>query len=306
VPGASRYLPRQIACLGMQPIDPTDKRPPNVQIAASIRAAILGGELEPGAQLPAGHELAKFFGVSRMTVQTAVRTLREEGFVRSRTGSGVYVRDQASLPAPSQADHVLAGVAAYLFEMGHLKRLTRAGWLLLGIPQPETVAEHCFRAGAVGIALAALEGADIGRTAALCLLHDAHQTRNGDLLSVARAYVTTAMPAAVTAHQTSAMPNATAKIFQDLVAEYQAGQTLESQLARDADEIETLLQAAEYRAQGHDTQAWRETSTAALRTGSARQLAQAIGTANPHRWWSAFMTSNHQPRPSAQGRARAH
>lgn len=306
MPGASRYLPRQIACLGMQPIDPTDKRPPNVQIAASIRAAILGGELEPGAQLPAGHELAKFFGVSRMTVQTAVRTLREEGFVRSRTGSGVYVRDQASLPAPSQADHVLAGVAAYLFEMGHLKRLTRAGWLLLGIPQPETVAEHCFRAGAVGIALAALEGADIGRTAALCLLHDAHQTRNGDILSVARAYVTTAMPAAVTAHQTSAMPNATAKIFQDLVAEYQAGQTLESQLARDADEIETLLQAAEYRAQGHDTQAWRETSTAALRTGSARQLAQAIGTANPHRWWSAFMTSNHQPRPSAQGRARAH
>src|SRR5437762_12108984 len=95
-----------------------------------------------------------------MTVQTAVRILREEGFVRSRTGSGVYVRDQASLPAPRQHDHVLAGVAAFLFEMGHLKHLTRAGWALLGIPQPETVAEHCFRAGAVGIALAALEGAD--------------------------------------------------------------------------------------------------------------------------------------------------
>ena len=62
-----------------------------------------------------------------MTVQTAVRILREEGFVRSRTGSGVYVRDQASLPAPRQHDHVLAGVAAFLFETGHLKHLTRAG-----------------------------------------------------------------------------------------------------------------------------------------------------------------------------------
>ena len=183
----------------MQPINRTDKRQPNVQIAASIRAAILSGELEPGAQLPAGHALATFFGVSRMTVQTALRTLREEGFVRSRTGSGVYVREQASLPAPGQQDHVLAGVAAFLFEMGHLKRVTRAGWLLLGIPQPETVAEHCFRAGAVGIALAALEGADIGRTAALCLLHDSHQTRTGDVLSAARAYVTAAVPAAVTA-----------------------------------------------------------------------------------------------------------
>jgi 5'-deoxynucleotidase YfbR-like HD superfamily hydrolase/biotin operon repressor len=288
----------------MQPINPADKRRPNVQIAASIRAAILSGELQPGAQLPTGQQLAKFFGVSRMTVQTAVRTLREEGFIRSRTGSGVYVRDQASLPAPSQQEQLLSGVAAFLFEMGHLKHLARTGWLLLGIPQPETVAEHCFRAGVVGIALAALEGANVGRTAALCILHDSHETRNGDVISIARAYVTTAAPAAVTAHQTSAMPHAMAKVLQDLVAEYEAGQTLESQLAHDAHEIETLLQATEYLAQGHDTKAWHETSTAALRTGSARQLAQAIGTANPHSWWSAFMTSNHQPRPSAHGQPR--
>src|SRR5579859_784475 len=97
---------------GMQPIDPAEKRQPNVQIAASIRAAILTGELEPGSQLPPGHELAKFFGVSRMTVQTAIRTLRDEGFVRTRTGSGVYVRDQASLPGPAE-DHPLAGTATF-------------------------------------------------------------------------------------------------------------------------------------------------------------------------------------------------
>lgn len=289
----------------MQPIDPTDKRQPNAQIAASIRAAILSGELEPGAQLPTGHQLASFFGVSRMTVQTAIRTLREEGFVRSRTGSGVYVRDQASLPTRSQQnlrpDQVLPGVATFLFEMGHLKRVTRAGWLLLGIPDPETVAEHCFRTGAVGIALAALEGADVGRTAALCILHDSHQTRIGDISPVGRGYVTTAVPQAVTAHQTSAMPSAVAKIFQDLIAEYQAGETLEAQLALDADQIETLLQATEYRAQGHDTEAWRETSTAALRTGSAQRLAKAIASTRPHGWWSAFAAPHREQPPSAQG-----
>src|ERR1017187_3329393 len=232
--------------IDMQPIDAADKRQPNVQIAASIRAAILTGELAPAAQLPTGHELAKFFGVSRMTVQTAIRTLGEEGFVRSRTGSGVYVRDQASLPSSDEGDHPLTGVATFLFEMGHLKHLPRSGWLFLGIPQPESVAEHSFRVAVVGITLAAMEGADVGRTVALCLLHDAHETRIGDVPSVGRAYVTTAIPEAVTARQTSAMPDAVAKVVQDLVAEYEAADTPESRLAHDADKIETLMQAIEY------------------------------------------------------------
>ncbi|MQA84961.1 MAG: HD domain-containing protein [Streptosporangiales bacterium] len=287
---------------GMQPIDPADKRHPHVQIAASIRAAILTGEFEPGSQLPTGAELAKFFGVSRMTVQTALRTLRDEGFVRSRAGSGVFVQGQASLPTPDQKEHPLAGVATFLFEMGHLKHITRAGWLLLGVPQPETVAEHSFRVGAVGIALATLEGADVGRTAALCLMHDSHETRVGDVPSVGRAYVNTAVPEAVSAHQTSAMPDALTKVFQDLVAEYEASETLEAQVARDADKIETLLQAHEYEAQGNNTAAWRESSTAALRTASAKQLAQAITATDPHEWWAVFAASYRELRVSTRSR----
>ena len=59
----------------MQLIDPADPRKPYVKIAASIRAAILSGELEPGAQLGTGEELARFFGVARMTVHAAIRAL---------------------------------------------------------------------------------------------------------------------------------------------------------------------------------------------------------------------------------------
>jgi putative hydrolases of HD superfamily len=73
----------------MEPVDTADPRKPYVQIASSIRAAILNGELEPGMPLPPGHELAAFFGVSRMTVVAAIRTLREEGFVRSQAGGRV-------------------------------------------------------------------------------------------------------------------------------------------------------------------------------------------------------------------------
>jgi 5'-deoxynucleotidase YfbR-like HD superfamily hydrolase len=284
-------------------MDPADPRKPNVKIAASIRAAILGGELEPGSRLPSVEELARFFGVARMTVQAALRTLQDEGFVLSRPGSGVYVRDQASLPMPEGEEHPLAGTAAFLFEMGHLKNLPRSGWLLLGVPSPESVAEHSFRVGVVGITLAAIEGADVGRTAALALMHDAHETRIGDVPSVGRAYVTTAAPEAVTAHQTSAMPVDAAKVLRALTDEYEANETLEARLAHDADKIETLLQAIEYQAQGHDAAAWRETSLAALRTDAGRQLAQAIGAADP-RWWAAFAASYHELRASTRARAR--
>ena len=288
----------------MQPIDRADPRPPNVQIAASIRAAILTGELQPGTRLQSGQELATFFGVARQTVQTAINTLRTEGFVRGQVGSGVFVREQVSLPAASDEEEPLAGVAAYLFEIGSLKNLPRAGWLRLGIPLPESVAEHSFRVGVVGLALAAIEGVDVGRTSALCLLHDSPETRTGDVTAIGRAYITTEPAERVSEHQTAGMPEEAAKVFRDLVAEYEAGQTPEAQIAKDADKLESLLQAVEYQAQGYDTTPWQETSVTALRTDAGRQLARAIMAADPHGWWSNFAASYHELRKEAKGRAR--
>jgi 5'-deoxynucleotidase YfbR-like HD superfamily hydrolase len=146
-----------------------------------------------------------------------------------------------------------------------------------------------------------MEGADVGRTAALCLLHDAHETRIGDVPSVGRAYVTTAAPEAVTAHQTATMPDEVAKVVAGLTAEYEANETPEARLAHDADKLETLLQAAEYKAQGFDTDAWRESSLAAQRTDAGQRLAQAIGQADPHHWWAAFAASYAELRKSTRG-----
>jgi putative hydrolases of HD superfamily len=120
---------------------------------------------------------------------------------------------------------------------------------------------------------------------------------------VGRAHVTTAAPEAISSHQTAGMPDGAAKVFQELTAEFEADQTIEAQVARDADKLETLLQAFEYQAQGHDATAWQETSMASLRTESAKQLAQAIGATDPQ-WWSAFAASYRELRASAQGRSR--
>jgi putative hydrolase of HD superfamily len=286
----------------MQLIDPADKRHPYVQIAASIRAAILTGELEPGSALPPGRELADMFGVSSVPVTAAMRVLRDEGFVRSVPGGRVYVRDQAAQPVSDGTTHPLDGAATFLFEAGQMKNLARAGWVLLGIPDPESVAEHSFRVAVVGLVLAAIDGADPFRTAGLALMHDFHETRIGDVPSVGRAYVSTAAPEAITAHQTAGLPHEAAKVLQALTAEYEAtepGRSREAALAHDADKIETLIQAIEYEAQGYGTAPWRETSLAALRTDAGQQLAQAIGAADP-RWWAPFAASYHELRASTR------
>jgi len=79
-------------------LDPNDPRPPYQQVANSLRAAILTRSLSPGEKLPSGSQLAHRYGVARMTVQQAVRLLRDEGLVVSRQGSGVYVRQRAERP----------------------------------------------------------------------------------------------------------------------------------------------------------------------------------------------------------------
>jgi len=82
----------------MEKLDPDDPRPPYQQVANLLRAAILTRTFQPGEKLPSGPELAKRYGVARMTIQQAVRLLRDEGLIVSRQGSGVFVRERTERP----------------------------------------------------------------------------------------------------------------------------------------------------------------------------------------------------------------
>jgi GntR family transcriptional regulator len=74
-----------------------DPRPPYVQAADELRREIRTGELKPGQKLPSVRQLSERFGVAQMTVNNALRMLREEGLTVSTPGRGTYVRTE--LPA---------------------------------------------------------------------------------------------------------------------------------------------------------------------------------------------------------------
>src|ERR1017187_2458492 len=61
----------------------------------------------------------------------------------------------------------LRDTTGFLYEIGLLKRYKRTGWSLAGVPAPESVADHSFRASVIASVIAAMEGADPQRAAFL-------------------------------------------------------------------------------------------------------------------------------------------
>lgn len=72
-------------------IDPRQREPLQLQIYESVRRAILGGVLAPGARLPSSRMLADELGVSRLTAVLAFEQLVAEGYITARVGAGTFV-----------------------------------------------------------------------------------------------------------------------------------------------------------------------------------------------------------------------
>jgi len=102
-------------------IDPTSDRPVFKQIADRLRAAIVAGELAPGARLPSEQALIDTHGVARGTIRQAVNLLRSEGLVRTEHGRGSFVRDRAPVRRLAHdrfaRRHRERGRGAYLAEL---------------------------------------------------------------------------------------------------------------------------------------------------------------------------------------------
>ena len=69
------------------------------QVADWFAREIRGGRLSSGEKLPTEQKLIAEFNVSRTVIREAMASLRSEGLVVSRQGSGVFVADHRANPA---------------------------------------------------------------------------------------------------------------------------------------------------------------------------------------------------------------
>ncbi|MDQ5949443.1 MAG: hypothetical protein QG589_569 [Patescibacteria group bacterium] len=174
-------------------------------------------------------------------------------------------------------------VANFLFEVGILARTPRSGFHFLGTGD-QTVAEHINRACYIAYMLALMDGqVDISRVLQMCLLHDISETRISDLNYVHQKYVER--------KESEAHKDITDSIpFGDhmfsLITEYEARESKESHIVKDADNLEWILALKEEVDTGN-TRAleWIKPAIARLKTKPAQEIAKAVMSLDSNDWW---------------------
>lgn len=202
---------------------------------------------------------------------------------------------------PSQAKE-LEGLATFIYEVGQLKRVPRSGWSLLGIDNPESVADHSFRAALIAFLLARMEGGDPGRAVLLALVHDLLEARTNDRHRLAQLYFSEFTPDLVD-DLSARLPDEMRVELRSMLNELTEGETTEAKVAHDADRIEGIFQAREYRGKGPQPimDQWMDALLEEVETSSGRRLVEETEELGPHQWWLEKMLDHREENRSLNG-----
>ena len=173
----------------------------------------------------------------------------------------------------------------FLFEVGSLARVPRSGFRHVGTLE-QSVAEHVHRVIYVGYALAHLDGeVDVGKVIEMCLLHDLTESRISDLNYINQKYVQR--------NEQKALSDLLGDLpfksrVEEVVGEYEAKETREALLAKDADQLELLLTLKELSDEGNrKAESWYPFVVPRLKTALAKELAERIlATHSDNRWFA--------------------
>jgi len=178
---------------------------------------------------------------------------------------------------------MLNRIVQFLFEAGMLKKTPRTGYQFLG-SGAESVADHTFRTVLIGYTLSnAIPQIDSGRVLLMCLFHDLPEARTGDHNYVNKKYVVVDEDKALK-DQVEGLPFSSEILA--VASEFNAGRTLEAQVARDADQLDLILELkAQHDLGNPHAQDWLTFALQRLNTREAKQLAETVLTTDWTDWW---------------------
>ena len=179
-------------------------------------------------------------------------------------------------------------IVNFIFEINQLKRQRRSGFQFIVVKNPDTVAEHVFRAAQIGYILAVLEG-DVNpeKVVAMLVIHDNGEDRIRDQNKIGSRYFSNQKAEQQAfGDQIKNLGNEIEKKWQKYFLEYENRSNKEGVVAKDADWLEAAFQAKEYLDLGYDmAKNWIDNVAKALETKSAKKIIIEMKKTNFTDWW---------------------
>lgn len=103
-----------------------------LEIYNDLKEKILNNTYQPGDKLPTELELAKRYGVSRITSQRALTDLERDGFIHRQRGRGSFVLNRYSIEAASNVDNNIVSIIlpSDNIHSGHMEYIQGASGVL--------------------------------------------------------------------------------------------------------------------------------------------------------------------------------
>ena len=137
-----------------------------------------------------------------------------------------------------------------LLSTHQLKRTPRTGWVVRGVPDAESVADHSFGVTFISLILGEMmeQPVDKAKLLTTALLHDLPESVIGDLSTPAMAYFPSGAKRKAETNALDALlfKLPSAECWQSWWQEFEEGTSIEGQIVRDADRLDMLIQAHIY------------------------------------------------------------
>ncbi|HEX8946896.1 MAG TPA: HD domain-containing protein [Candidatus Paceibacterota bacterium] len=187
-------------------------------------------------------------------------------------------------------------IADFLFEVGTMRKLPRMHQQMLLTQDPsDSIAAHSYRVALISWFLAKAEGADPYKAVMMALTHDIKEVRSGDHNYVHKKYVKI-FEEEISRDQLESLPFGD---LSDIVKEFEARESKEALIAKDADLLDQILLLKEYAHQGNkEAEIWlngkgSDTDNVQyrnLKTDAAKAIGKEILSSNPSGWWESLWT----------------
>lgn len=135
----------------------------------------------------------------------------------------------------------------FLSSAGKLKTIPRTGWIDSGVKDPESVADHSYRTAVAAMVLSDSLGLDSLKVLRMALLHDLAEAETGDITPMQKQGNHSELEDQAMKEILGVLPESLRDQYWGTWQEYQANETPESILVHNADKIEMILQASEYK-----------------------------------------------------------